>query len=295
MARFADREEFDFVKKSWEVCFDDTPQFVKWNFEKNYSHKNTVISDFDGSPASVMQLMPYKMMLDKAELSVRYVSGVATMPQFRGRGLVRELFEFGIPKMYDMSCDISILIPAVDGMYEKFGYRKVCEREFYIADKLPKGKVISEYSEDIIPILDGIYQKYMQGKSAYIKRCKWDWERILTDLLTLSGGAVVLGDKGGYALAYPKDGGFEIVEACGNIRIDGKTEAQPPIMARIINAERTKTKFPLLCNKAGIKDNYIIQNNIQGEDILDIADFTERVFEEIKEGFNEDMYINLLL
>ncbi len=295
MARFAREDDFDFVKKSWEVCFDDTPEFVKWNFEKNYSHINTIVSDCDGSPASVMQIMPYKIMLDKAELSARYVSGVATMPQFRGRGLVRELFEFGVPQMYGMGCDISILIPAVSGMYEKFGYSTVCKREFYIADKLPKGKTISEYSEDIIPVLDEIYQKYMQGKSACVKRCKWDWERILTDLLTLSGGAVVLDDKGGYALCYPKDGGYEIAEVCGQINVEARMAEQPPIMARVINADKIKSEFAHLFGGIGTKDNYIGKNNISGKDTVDIGDFTKMVFDKIKEESQNDMYINLLL
>lgn len=295
MARFAREEDFDFVKKSWEVCFDDAPQFVEWNFDKNYSCINTIVSECDGEGASVMQLMPYQITLGGKELSVRYVSGVATLPKFRGRGLVRELFEFGIPQMYDMGCDISILIPAVSGMYEKFGYRTVCRREFYIADKLPAGRVITQYSEEIIPILDKIYQGEMKDKAAFINRCKWDWERILTDLLTLSGGAVVINNDVGYALCYPKDGGYEIAEICGEICVDAKVTEQPPIMARIINANRIKSEFAPLFDGVATKDDYIASNNIEGEDVMDIADFTEIVFDKVKEEFNKDMYINLLL
>ncbi len=295
MARFAREEDFDFVKKLWEVCFDDTPQFVEWNFDKNYSCINTIISDCDGEGASVMQLMPYKMMFGGKEFSVRYVSGVATLPKFRGRGLVRGLFEFGIPQMYDMGCDISILIPAVSGMYEKLGYRTVCRREFYTAYALPNGKVIKEYSKEIIPVLDKIYQNDMEGKSAHIKRCKWDWERILTDLLTLSGGAVVINDDIGYALCYPKDSGYEVAEICGEICIDAKVTEQPPIMARVINVSRIKANFAPLFDGVATKDGYIASDNIEGEDVMDIAEFTEIVFDKIKEEFNKDMYINLLL
>lgn len=299
MVRFAKKEDFDFVKKSWEVCFDDTPEFVEWNFDKNYSCENTVISESDSSSASVMQLMPYELNMGGFSLSARYVSGVATLPEFRGRGLVRNLFEFGLPSMYDMGCDISILIPAVSGMYEKFGYCKIQERTFYVTDKLPKGRCITNYDEKIIPVLDGIYRADVQKKSCFVSRCKWDWERILTDLLTLSRGAIVIAEENGvstgYVLAYPKGDGFEIVEVCGKIGTEGEAKEQPPIMARIINVNKIKTEFATTLGDVGIKDDYITQNNVPGEKTVDIAEFTEMFFEKIKEEFKQDMYINLLL
>lgn len=232
MARLATEKDFDFVKHSWSVCFDDPPEFVDWNFEYNYSAENTVIAEYGGECASVLQLMPYSMTVGEAELSARYVSGVATLPEFRGKGLVRDLFGFAIPEMQRMGADVSLLIPAVEGMYEKFGYRKVYDRCFIRTGELKDG--IADRSAVPLERLNSIYLADVKNKGVYINRSRADWDRILTDLIGLSGGRVIMYDNG-YALAYPKDGGFEVCEACGNVPINGERVEQMPIMARVIN------------------------------------------------------------
>ncbi len=303
MVRFATDKDFEFVKHSWSVCFDDTPKFVDWNFEFNYSPQNTIIAESDGLPASAMQIMPYSLNLEGDSLNARYVSGVLTMPEYRMKGLTREMFGFALPKMYELNAQISLLIPAVSGMYEKFGFRTVSKRKSYNADSLNYRK-ITEYTPDLVHILDKIYLEEMKGKSIYIKRDKKNWENILTDLLELSKGAVYLSDNG-YALTYPKENRLDIWEICGDFPLPEKEEALPPVMARVIDAEKMICKFPHIF-KEGIKykliDSAILQNNLcfyienekpvfcsGGEYILDIGDMTEMLFK------NRESYINMLL
>ena len=298
MVRFATDNDFDFVKKSWQTCFDDPQEFVDWNFENNYSPKNTVIAEAEGEPASAMQLMPYQMVIGDKALPVRYVSGVATMPEYRGRGLVRSMFDFALSKMHDMGCFISILVPAVDGMYEKFGYRNICDRVSYFTEELPDTERIEEYSPDIIDIVDAIYRKEMESKSVYIG--KDEWEKILTDLLGLSRGRVLLFERG-YALAYPKDNGFQIAELCGKVNLDFDVKSEPPVMARITNLNGIIEWFPNIFEGIGsvrIEDKIIADNNIEinfGKDnkYPDIAEVTEYFFKTLqKDG---GAHINLLL
>lgn len=300
MVRFATEKDFDFVKNSWSVCFEDTPEFVDWNFEFNYSRENTIVAECDGSLASAMQIIPYNLCFGEEILSTRYVSGVLTMPEFRMRGLTRALFDFGLP---EMNCDISLLIPAVKGMYEKFGYRTVTERKAYNAEVL-NYKKITEYSEDLIQRLDKIYLKEMSENCIYIKRNKKNWENILTDLLILSKGAVYLSDNG-YALSYPKENRLDIWEICGDFPLPEKTEPLPPVMARVIDAKKIVCTFPHIFReniKYRLIDSFIEKNNFcfciedktpvfceSGEFVLDIADITEMLFK------NRKAYINMLL
>lgn len=300
MIRFATDNDFNFVKKSWQTCFDDPQEFVDWNFKCNYSPKNTVIAEAGGEPASAAQLMPYQMVIGDKVLPVRYVSGVATMPEYRGRGLVRSMFDFALPKMHSMGCLISILVPAVDGMYEKFGYRKICDRASYFTEVLPDTERIEEYSPDIIGIVDAIYRKEMSSKSVYIKRGKEEWEKILTDLLSLSRGKVLLFERG-YALAYPKDNGYQVAELCGEAKLDCTVQKEPPVMARITNLKGLRELFPTIFEGLGsvrTEDKIIAENNMEinfGKDNkrLDIAETTEYFFKTLqKDG---GAYINLLL
>ncbi len=295
MPRAAKSEDFDFVKNSWQRCFDDTPQFVDWNFEFNYSPQNTVVAETEGVPASVMQLMPYKLKINNMGIDVRYVSGVATLPEYRGRGLVRELFNFGLDAMYDMGADVSLLIPAVDGMYEKFGYCKISDRRFYTIDKKDGVKEIQSLSAKLISQLDTVYKREMQNNAVYIDRSYTDWERILTDLLNLSGGSVLITKQGdvieGYALVYPKNERFEVCEICGKIDLDAEETEAPPIMARIINAQGFLKKI-MPNNHFCVADDFISRNNIciNGGEQVDISVLTQNIFKDLF-----GIYINLLL
>lgn len=290
MVRFAKETDLDFVKNSWAECFDDPPAFVEWNFKHNYSPQNTLIAEAENTPASVMQLMPYTLSINGHSLAARYVSGVATMPTHRKKGLVRELFNHALPHMHDMGCDISILCPAVDGMYEKFGYVTVHKRSFYATDALC-GSEISDFESVPFDRLDKIYSSAMEQKGFYIKRSKTDWEKIITDLIKLSGGKVLLFENG-YALAYPKDNRFEVCEACGSCTLSGKPVQQLPVMARVINAEKIRRIFPNF-TQFGLTDRFIPQNNFLPKGngkAIDISEFTKKLFADLSDG-----YINMLL
>ena len=300
MVRFATDNDFDFAKKSWEVCFDDPSEFVEWNFKYNYSANNTVIAEAEGNPASIMQLMPYDMVIGEVTVPVRYVSGVATMPEYRGKGLVRKMFDFALPKMYDMGCPISILVPAVYGMYEKFGYRTICDRVSYFTESLPDTEKIKEYSPHIIRMVDAIYRKEMAKRTVYISRGKTEWEKILTDLLSLSRGKVLLFERG-YAFVYPKNNGYQVAEICGEVKFDYTVQKEPPVMARITDMRTLTESFPNVFEGFGdvrIEDKFIAQNNMEINSgkcnkCLDIAEATEYFFKEMQK--NSKAHINLLL
>ncbi len=230
MVRYAEENDFDFVKTLWSTCFDDSAEFVDWNFENNYSPKDTIIAEYNGQRAATIQLRPYTLSVFGQEKECRYISGVATLPEYRGLGLVREMFDFALPRIKAEGCDIAILVPAVDGMYEKFGFRQICTRTSRITDNIPEKECVATLDDLLIERLDGIYKRAMKDNDIYIIRTKQDWNKILTDLLTLSGGAVCLFDDG-YDLICPKGDKYEIVESLGGRAIEGETLSIPPVLA----------------------------------------------------------------
>ena len=181
--------------------------------------------------------------------------------------------------MKSLGCDISILIPAVDGMYEKFGYRKICPRILYSVNTINGFKAYNTINEKLLSTVQYLYQTEMTYKSVYIERNSDNLGKILTDLLCLSHGSVLINEKDGnpvgYAFAYPKDGIYEVCEICGDINLDKKPITVPPIMARIINPESVSAKLSL-----ELPD-------------LDAGELTEWVFDRFSS--KESGYINLLL
>ncbi len=244
MVRLAKEEDLAFLKHAWDVCFHDPKEFIDWNFAENFSYTDTLIAEVDDVPASNMQLMPHKISLRGREYPINYVSGVATLPEFRNRGLVRELFRFGFLEMEQRGEPISLLVPFNYPFYEKFGYRQCYNKVFRYADAPSEGSVSPEITTELIENLDRIYRNAMKEKTGYALRTKKDWKKILTDLLLISKGKVWLHQAGGvtdgYALMSPCVDGkrWEVHEVQGVCDIAFQEEEKPFAMARIVDAKR---------------------------------------------------------
>ncbi len=244
MVRFAEEKDLDFLKYIWDICFHDPKEFIDWNFDRNFSYENTLIAEVDGKPASCMQLMPHRILLRNKIYPVNYISGVATLPEYRHKGLVREMFAFAFPQMEKRGEPISLLVPFNYPFYEKFGYKQCYEKTFRYTKQLPKKGLCTgeDLSPDLIDRLDIIYQKAMVQKTGYALRSKEDWQKILEDLLIISKGKIFFhqtdGLEDGYALisSHPKEG-FELHEVLGVCDLDFRSEVKPFAMARVLDIQ----------------------------------------------------------
>lgn len=302
MVRIAKKEDLSFLKHAWKVCFDDPQAFIDWNFTHNFSCDDTLIAECEGVSASNLQLMPHRISLREKSFAINYVSGVATLPEFRHRGLVRELFTFAFGEMKKRHQPISLLVPFDYGFYEKFGYKQCYEKIFRNIDILPEGEYITTISSGLIDSLDKIYCREMEVRTGFALRTKNDWQKILEDLLLISKGQIWL-SKEGYALITPRnEGGFEAHEVLGHCPFDFSQETKPFAMARIVDAMQVlKTLAPgfLIPVRLRIRDAQIPENNLTVdiangtvlpcEDFdteLDIKDLAAMLF-----GFQESAYL----
>lgn len=257
--RTAKTADFDFVKGCWAECFDDDERYVDWNFSENYSASNTLIAEYDGVPAAAMQCIPYTLSCGKSDISARYISGVSTMPNYRRRGLSRRLFEYGLPLMRRQGAAMAFLISAVDGIYEKFGFAKLCERTIYETPTLGDNRTQNKADIDIAA-LGRIYERQCRD-TLHIKRTPSDWQRLINELTTGIGGCAAVSDDS-YCFAYSRKGGFEVYEKCGGF--DFKPVRNEPFMARITDVEMFLKIFSAdFCDNTviAVSDDFIPQNN----------------------------------
>lgn len=273
MARLAEPKDFPYLKEAWSVCFHDSPAFVDWNFRRNFSLTDTVVAEAEGRPVSNLQLMPHQIRLRGTVYPVNYVSGVATLPAFRRRGLVRELFAFAFPQMARRGEPISLLVPFSYPFYEKFGYKQCYQRIRRWTDALPQGERAgaAALNAGLIARLDGIYMEAMKGRTGYVLRTEETWRRILEDLLCISKGFVQFSrdsaGQEGYALIAPAEGegGWDLHEVCGPCGIPCQAEAQPFAMARILDPVRVLSDLARDFSGAvrlNIVDENLPQNNL---------------------------------
>lgn len=298
MVRNAREEDFDGVKKLWTLCFDDEEEFVEWNFKNNYSKKNTFVAECDGEIVSALQSVPFELEVKNSVISAEGVWGVSTHPSHRGKGYARALFEYSLPKLRSRGCEISGLVSAVGGMYEKFGYVNVCDNISYTFDET-KYTFVVNIDDKLISELEDIYASEMEHKDIYVKRNREYWEKSLFAITNVSDGRVFRTENG-YITAIPTgDGSFCTSEVCG-IKEELCEYKTMPVMARITNVSAVIEKLAGYFengSKFVIRDDIIEENNCSYEikngiavksdisgsatelvNIMDISEFTRVVF-----------------
>lgn len=272
MVRFANEQDLNFLKHIWSVCFQDPDDFIAWNFEQNFSYHDTLIAEWDGTPAANLQLMPHRIRLRGHDYDINYVSGVATLPQYQRKGLIRELFAAAFPIMQKRNQPISLLIPFQYAFYEKFGYKQCYEKTVRRTEAVPAYGLLShlDLNSALMERLDRLYRAAMQDRDGYVLRTRETWRRILVDLLYTSKGKVLFhqteGSDDGYALLTPDPNkGWEVQEQFGPCDLVMEEKTEPSAMARIIDVKRLLLELCADfdgCWRVKVVDGDIPQNNM---------------------------------
>ncbi|NDW19098.1 GNAT family N-acetyltransferase [Dysgonomonas sp. 216] len=131
MIQFANDKTAPLVRDMWKTCFDDSDAFMELYFTKKYRNENTLIYFENGIAAASLQILPYIIRFYGKEIPCGYISGACTLPQYRGRGYMKDLLLESFRIMQDRNIPISILIPARAPLfyfYEKYGYTQVFDK-----------------------------------------------------------------------------------------------------------------------------------------------------------------------
>ena len=77
---------------------------------------------------SALTLTDYTVNFDGHPCRMSGVGGVSTLPQYRGRGGIRGIFEACLPDLYNQGYDFSYLYPFSSAFYRKFGYENCVQK-----------------------------------------------------------------------------------------------------------------------------------------------------------------------
>lgn len=193
----------DTLIKMWEYCFDDTNEFVDWYFKTKYSAENTIGVYEDERMVSSLHILPYSMNFCDRTINTRYVVGVASFPENRGKGYVSELMKETIKIMNNENTIISLLLPFEYNYYRRYGWDTCYSHKKYeipLKELRGIGKNYGRFRKvkkpEDIELLNSIYKYYTLEKHGYIVRSKKDWESILYDAELEGYNAYILEKQG---------------------------------------------------------------------------------------------------
>jgi predicted acetyltransferase len=112
--------------------------------------------------------VPFDMRMRSRDFKMDGVMGVATKPEYRNRGIVREIMVIMFKNMYDNKIPISVLYPFKFSFYEMLGYKLVDEHVFYqfrISDIIYRKtdyhmKEVVRINDDIRKVYDKVVSKF---------------------------------------------------------------------------------------------------------------------------------------
>lgn len=109
------------TRRLWRTCFDDSEDFLDIYFRDKYTDERNLTVRVDGQVVAAMQLLPYRMTIYGTVLHTGYVSGLATLPDYRGRGFATNLLHEAHRRLYAQGGALSFLIPADEKLRHFYG------------------------------------------------------------------------------------------------------------------------------------------------------------------------------
>lgn len=206
----------------WKTCFGDSDSFIRLFFDRVYRDENALTLERDGRLCCALHIVPYKMRAGERELTMAYVCGVATWPEFRRQGLMGRLMRQALEEMTSRGYDLTSLIPATPALfnyYRAFGYQEFFNYSLtsYIASRQPERSdvrvVRAPFGEWILAY--DYFDRKVRERTCSVLYDRAQFETILLDH-QMSGGDLYMaydesGKLSGLAFWLPEDQVRELV------------------------------------------------------------------------------------
>ncbi len=124
----------DEARALWHECFPSDPDvFLDLYFNEVYRPENTLLlrDESTGLNVAHIQCLPYRIHWRGMDWGAGYISGACTLPQYRGRGLMRDLMREAFELMRSRGDVFSFLIPAEPWLYDFYRQKAGYQTAFY--------------------------------------------------------------------------------------------------------------------------------------------------------------------
>ena len=256
-------KKVEILENPWESkplymeSFSDTENFVNYYYEHMAKHNRILVLKTKDDIASMLHIVPKRFEnLGEAD----YYYAIATKKKHQKKGYMARLLKKAMKLSYRNGKGLVYLVPAVDGLYEKFGFNTYGERFSplsIISKKNDYEKILyTEYSEELFKRLQKIFTENIAPDfEDYIVRDEAYYETLLQGLFTENGKVEILTKD-------EKDAGYLLESEVGI------WEAALPTLpkkhyakARIVNVEKVEFDTQKLAEGYyRIEDNFLPEN-----------------------------------
>jgi len=231
------------LKQIWKETFHDTDHFINWYFSERFFPELSACAEENGSIVSVCHVLPAKQYLRDRILPCGLLNGVATLPEYRGKGLMKQLIRFLYPLLSDQGIYLMPNTPAAFAIYEPCGHYPATSA--VVIDRAEDHDIPEDVRCSILETtpLDKLFALYAENAPRYsgmLCRTEAEFFRKMSEYI-LDGAEVLLHEKG-YALLVEAENAFVCPEI---IAEDAKTyRSLIDAMFALSFPKKLKGRFP---------------------------------------------------
>lgn len=248
MIEKARKEEKSQIYAMWKEMFaHDDSGSIDFYFKNIYRSENTLVLKLDNKIVSSLQCLKHDLRIHGRTISVSYIGGVVTLPQYRKQGNMHTLMNNILNEVGHQ--DLITLIQAYNpDIYKGFGFEMVYFRKKALIKKeqVPKANTAGLTYQFTSDQLLSVYAQFSKRFTGFYLRTEAYFKNFVLEVQAEGGRVVACFDEKnqiqGYASLYPIQDWIELREV---IYLDTKT------LFKIINfALQLRPKVQFHCTQA---------------------------------------------
>lgn len=221
----ADKQQ---AKEIWELRFDDSLSFIDWFFTERFAPETSFCAEKDDRIVSIAHGCVMQLRIRGILLPAMMVSGVATLPEYEGQGLMkRVLFEL-FSECRRRNIPLAFHKPSHFSIYRAVGEFPCYDALFHTCETEPSVPVVW----DAVPPAETLLRVYEQATRLYsgcVVRSAGDLAKRARDL-TIDGARCLIHQTGGIVDGYL----FASLEADGSLYCEETLASSPLAYAELI-------------------------------------------------------------
>lgn len=119
--RQANKKDKESLLNIWSQCFGADMRYQNILTAMDYPLKDTYVHEQNGQVVSSLTLLPVEWTNGSESRKGTYIYGVATLPQYRGKGYSTQLMKQALALLKEQGSDFAVLYPAEESLQEFYG------------------------------------------------------------------------------------------------------------------------------------------------------------------------------
>lgn len=209
-------EEYGAAKAVWDICFPEDAAGYSDYYFAHRTKSEYILAAFapGGKMIGTLHALPYPLSFGGKVKNCALVTGVATLPEHRMRGVAAALLRASVPWLREKGAAAAVLKPDAD-IYGPFGYRPFAKHDVYLLAPctLRDTEPAALFVPDAAHMLS-CYGRFAEQYNGMLLRTKAYMETAALEA-EVSGGEV-LATQSAYGIVYENGEEISVSELAGS-------------------------------------------------------------------------------